>query len=68
MSFTPEKLSETLTFSLHNIAGQTLISNRVPNVNGSYEFEFDMSFAEPGVYLVRLGSTNFGKVKRVVVN
>jgi len=60
-------LKETLILTIHNMQGQTVIRNRVENVNGSYTFDFDMSFAQPGIYLLRLGSDDFGKVKRFIV-
>jgi hypothetical protein len=60
-------LEETLTVSIHNLQGQTLISNRVPLNANRYTFDFDMSYAPRGVYLLRLGSAGFGKVKRFVV-
>jgi len=65
--FTPVHLEETLIITLHNLQGQTLIYNRVDYVNGKYQYDFDMSFAPKGIYLVRLGSGDFGKVKRILV-
>lgn len=65
--FKAENTKETLIISVHNMSGQTVIQNRVHHVNGWYEYEFDMSYASPGLYLVRLGSSSFGKVKRILV-
>ena len=56
-----------MILTIHDIQGHTLISNRVPGQDGSYSFDFDMSFAPKGVYLLRLGTEQFGKVKRFVV-
>jgi hypothetical protein len=67
MTFQPVNLEETLTVSVHNLQGQTLISNRVPLNSDRYSFDFNMSYAPRGVYLLRLGSASFGKVKRFVV-
>ena len=66
-SFEAKHLTETLIVSVHNMQGQRVIHNRVNNVNGKYEYDFDMSYAAPGIYLIRLGSSSFGKVKRFVV-
>jgi hypothetical protein len=60
-------ITETLFVSVVNLQGQTVIYNRVPNIGGKYEYEFDMSYAPSGIYLLRLGSKNFGKVERFVV-
>ncbi|MCB2220969.1 MAG: T9SS type A sorting domain-containing protein [Bacteroidetes bacterium] len=60
-------LTETMIVTVHNIQGHTVIQNRVPNINGTYRYDFDMSYAPKGVYLLRLGTDQFGKVKRFVV-
>lgn len=60
-------MNETMVLTIHDIRGNTLISNKVPSQNGSYHFEFDMSYAPKGVYLLRLGTDQFGKVKRFVI-
>jgi hypothetical protein len=66
-TFNAVTISETLFVTVHNIQGQTVIYNRVQNVGGKYEYKFDMSYAPAGIYLLRLGSANFGKVERFVV-
>lgn len=66
-TFEAADITETLFISIHNIRGQKVIFNRVLNINGKYEYEFDMSYAPAGIYLLRLGTENFGKVERFVV-
>ena len=58
---------EPLRITVHNILGQKLIENQVNNDGDAYVYEFDMSYAAPGVYLVRVGTRDFGKVKRFIV-
>ncbi len=67
VNFTAVNQNEPLTVSVHNLLGHTLIENRVASVNGKYQYDFDMSYAKPGIYIVRLGNSSFGKVKRIVV-
>lgn len=67
LNYETEQVDEVLIVTVHNITGQKLIQNRVLKENGCYRFNFNMSYAVPGVYLVRLGSADFGKVKRIVV-
>ena len=59
--------NERMIFTVHDIHGRKLVQNWVENVGGTYEYLLDMSYAPAGVYLVRLGTNNFGKVKRIVV-
>ena len=67
VNFEAVNIKEPLTLTVHDIQGRTLISNRVENVNGRYAYDIDMSYSSPGIYLVRLGSNSFGKVKKIIV-
>jgi hypothetical protein len=58
---------EPLALTVHNLQGQMMVRNMVRPINGTYTFDLDMSYAPRGVYLLRLGSEGFGKIKRFVV-
>ena len=58
---------DLLQIRVNNILGQTVLANWIENTNGSYTFDLDMSYASSGVYLVRLGTGKFGRVKRIIV-
>ncbi|MCZ6593290.1 MAG: proprotein convertase P-domain-containing protein [Bacteroidetes bacterium] len=62
------EITDRLTFSVINMLGQTLASYRLDNVDGTgYEYDLDMSYASAGVYIVRIGNSDFGGVKRIIV-
>ena len=67
ISMQSTELTETLIINLHNVLGQKLVENRVENINGRYTYDLDMSYAKPGAYIIRLGSSQYGKVKRIIV-
>lgn len=58
---------EPLRITVHNVLGQKLIENRILNDGDAYVYELDMSYAAPGVYLLRVGNNKNGKVKRFIV-
>ena len=60
-------LDEPLRITVHDVLGQKLIENKIENDGDAYRYEFDMSYAAPGVYLLRVGNRDFGKVKRFIV-
>ncbi len=60
--------TDPLFFSVHNIYGQKIVQDKIVNRNGKYTYTLDMSYASAGVYLVRLGNNQSGKVKRIIVN
>jgi hypothetical protein len=61
-------IDEPLIINLHNVLGQKLVENKVENFNGRYAYRLDLSYAEPGAYIVRLGSAQYGKVKKIIVH
>ncbi len=67
VSIQSTEVTETLIINLHNILGQKLVENRVENINGRYVYNLDLSYAKPGAYIIRLGTSQYGKVKRIIV-
>ncbi|MGM0931975.1 MAG: GEVED domain-containing protein [Bacteroidota bacterium] len=58
---------QPLRISVYNILGQQMIENQIMSDGNAYVYEFDMSYAARGVYLVRVGTRKVGKVKRIIV-
>ena len=67
VSLKSSELTKPLRIDLHNTMGQCLVHNRIPNINGTYTYDIDMSYAKPGVYIIRLGSDSYGKIKKIFV-
>ena len=67
VSLTPTNFNERLIITVHDVTGRKMIVNEVENIGGTYTYDIDMSFAPAGVYLVRLGTDTFSKIKRIVV-
>ncbi|MBT8318960.1 MAG: T9SS type A sorting domain-containing protein, partial [Gramella sp.] len=58
---------EPLRITVYNVLGQKMIENQIVNNGDAYVYELDMSYAAPGVYLVRVGTRDYGKVQRFIV-
>lgn len=56
-------LSKNLDITLYDMAGQLLLKKRMIRKGANYETEFDMSYANKGVYIIKLtdGTTNYSK-------
>lgn len=67
ISLETKELNEPLVINLHDVTGRNLVQNRVENVNGRYVYNLDMSYAKPGAYIIRLGNSNYGKIKKIIV-
>lgn len=59
---------QPLRVTIHNILGQKMLENQVETNGRGYRFEFNMSYAANGVYLLRIGTREVGRVKRFMVN
>ncbi len=68
LSFTSENLADPYYITVHNVFGQNVLYNRVYEQNGTFQYDLDMSYAAAGVYLIRIGSDKYGKVKKIVVD
>jgi hypothetical protein len=67
VSLQTNEIDETLIINLHNVLGQKLVENRVNNIDGKYTYSLDLSYARPGAYIIRLGNSQYGKIKRIIV-
>ena len=67
ITLTNTSYEDQLELQVFNILGQRLLYYRVEKENDSYMYKLDMNYASSGVYLIKLGTSNGGKVKRIVV-
>ena len=61
------QITSDLNIQVHNVMGQKILSNMIANQGGTFTYTLDMSYVSSGVYLVRVGNANYGKVKRIIV-
>ena len=60
-------LSEDLDLYIYDALGQSLLWDRIRNENGTYRYDLNMSYASPGVYIIRLGDNSVFATKRIIV-
>ena len=65
--FLETQFDQTLRITIHNLLGQKMLENKVESNGQGYLYEFDMSYAATGVYLLRIGTREVGIVKRFIV-
>lgn len=64
---TTKEWNEPLRIDVHNTMGQCVLHNRVAKNGNTYTYDLDMSYAQKGMYIVRFGSDEYGKVKKILV-
>ncbi|WP_029033950.1 GEVED domain-containing protein [Salinimicrobium terrae] len=57
-----------LWLTVHDMLGQKVVESMVKKGAIGYEYSLDMSYAATGVYLVRIGTREEGKVQRIIVH
>lgn len=65
--FLETTLTEPIRITIYDLLGQKLLENKMNVIDNGYFFDFDMSYAATGVYLLRVGTREVGKVKRFIV-
>lgn len=58
---------DKMIVNVFSITGEKIVENRIPNTDGNYLYDLDMSYAAPGVYIVRVGTKKSGLVKKILV-
>lgn len=56
-----------MVLTVYSVAGQQLVYHHVKNRNGRYTYLLDMSYMPRGVYLIRMGNEETGKVTKIAV-
>jgi hypothetical protein len=56
-----------MRIDVHNTMGQCVLHNRVAKHGSTYTYDLDMSYAQKGMYIIRFGSDEYGKVRKILV-
>jgi subtilisin-like proprotein convertase family protein len=68
ISWTPDaSFRERMNFTVYNTLGQQIVFHRLNNMDGKYTYPLDMTYAPTGVYIIKLGNSNFAKMTRIIV-
>tara|TARA_R110002012_G_scaffold3289_9_gene15330 strand:+ start:4782 stop:7694 length:2913 start_codon:yes stop_codon:yes gene_type:complete len=59
--------TESMNLSVYNTLGQRLLYKKLENNGNGYNYKLDMSYVATGVYLVRVGNKENGRIKRIIV-
>ncbi len=53
----------TASIAIYNVLGQTLAFNNLEKEGDRFNYQLDMSYADTGVYFIKMGNTNSGTFK-----
>jgi len=55
------------SIAIYNLLGQTLAFNNLEKQGNSYKYQLDMSYADTGVYFIKMGDSNSNSYKTVKI-
>ena len=67
VSLNTQSVTDKLELSVYNVLGQRLVYRVLENEGNGYNYKLNMSYVQSGVYLVKIGNREIGKVKRIIV-
>ena len=57
----------TADLTVFDVTGKRIIFHRFNKETATFEYDLDMSYMPAGVYLVKVGNSTFGKIKKIIV-
>ena len=57
----------TADLTVFDVTGKRIIFHRFNKDTATFEYDLDMSYMPAGVYLVKVGNSTFGKIKKIIV-
>ena len=56
-----------VTLTVYTVGGKQIVYHNLKNRNGKYTYDLNMQYVAKGVYLLRIGNDEAGKIKRIIV-
>ncbi|CAM1344812.1 GEVED domain-containing protein [Tenacibaculum amylolyticum] len=58
---------DMISFRVYDILGKQVVFNNIEKQGNKYNYSLDMSYADPGVYIVRMGGTRKFKTVKLII-
>ena len=59
--------SKMVTLTVYTIGGKQIVYYNLLNRNGKYTYDLNMQYVAKGVYLLRIGNDEAGRIKKIIV-
>jgi len=60
--------NDDISFSVYNVSGQVIVFNNISKNSDKYNYDLDMSYADAGIYLVKMGNSSIGyRIGKIIV-
>ena len=58
---------KNMTIKVFTMGGKEIVNHNLKNRNGSYSYDLNLQYVAKGVYLLRIGNDETGKIKKIIV-
>ena len=58
---------KNVTLTVYTVSGKQIVYHNLKNRTGKYVYDLNMQYVAKGVYLLRIGNDEGGKIKRIIV-
>jgi len=56
-----------VSIKIYTIGGKEIVNHNLKNHNGNYTYDLNLQYVAKGVYLLRIGNDEAGKIKKIIV-
>jgi len=67
VSLKSEFMKDDMTIEVYTVEGKRIVYHNLKNINGKYTYDLDLRFVSKGVYLLKIGNNQVGKIKKILV-
>ena len=60
-------VNQILNLEVYTMGGKQIIYHRLKKHNGKYIYDLDLSYVSKGVYLLKVGNENGGRIRKLIV-
>jgi len=59
--------NKDMKIKVYTTGGKEIVNHNLKNRNGSYTYDLNLQYVAKGIYLVRIGNNEVGKIKKIIV-
>ncbi len=59
--------NKDMTVQVYTMGGKEIVNHNLKNIQGAYTYDLNLQYVSKGVYLLRIGNNEVGKIKKIIV-
>lgn len=67
VSLKSPKYYKDVNIKVYTMGGKEIVNHRLKNYQGTYTYDLNLQYVAKGIYLLRIGNDEAGKIKKIIV-